>query len=336
MRTHVLAFLAACVLAAPAFAEVKVGDAAPDFALKDQDGKEVKLSSYKGAKTVLVAFYIKDFSPGCTNELKCLVKENRKIVARDVVVLALSVDPVESHARLATTLGVQFKLLADTDLAVAKQYGVYSPSAGGAYATRSAFIVDKEGKIRWLDRNLNTPVGSLEGTELLKQLETIAAPADPLSGLADLPPAERDGKTAFVKFAQAFLAEDLNAIDALVDADAFGRPGETPQMQRDRRKIQIEKWRTFFDKNDVKSLRFADVIDLAGTRVFTKDAATDAALTGFGSETRGVAKHLEDGELLVVGRTSAPKIGDVQILPREVVLRVKKTGETWKIVEVVS
>jgi peroxiredoxin Q/BCP len=336
MRRFVAALLAVCAFASAAFAEISVGDAAPDFTLKDQDGKDVKLSSFKGGKTVLVAFYPKDFSTGCTNEMKCLVKETNKLKARDVVVLAISVDAVESHARFATTLGVQFRLLSDPDLAVAKAYGVYTPSAGGAFATRSAFIVDKEGKVRWLDRDLHAPVGTLVGTELYAQLDKVAAPADPLAALASLPQPDRDGKTVFVKFAQAYLAEDMNALDALVDPDACGKPGETPQMQRDRRKMQMDRWRTFFDKNDVKSLRFADVIDVEGTRVFTKETATDAALTAFGSDARAVAKRLEDGELLVVGRTSAPKLGDVQALPREVVLRVKKSGETWKITEVIS
>jgi peroxiredoxin Q/BCP len=336
MSRFAAALLVAVAIAAPAFAEIAVGDAAPDFTLKDQDGKDVTLSTFKGSKTVLVAFYPKDFSPGCTNEMKCLVKEVNRLAARDVVVLAISVDGVESHARFATTLGIQFRLLADVDLAVAKNYGVYVPSAGGAFATRSAFIIDKEGKLRWLNRDLKAPVGTLVGTDLLAELEKVAVPADPLAALADLPPAERDGKTAFVKFAQAFLGEQVAALDALVDPEACGRPGETPQMQRDRRKVQIDKWRTLFDKNDVKSLKFADVIDVHGSRVFTKETATDAALTSFGSEARAVAKHLEAGELLVVGRTSAPKLGDVQVLPREVVLRLKKSGETWKIVEVVS
>ncbi len=336
MRRFAAALLAVFALAASALADVKVGDAAPDFTLKDQDGKDVKLSSYKGAKTVLVAFYPKDFSPGCTNEMKCLVKENRKIVARDVVVLAVSVDPVESHARFATTLGVQFRLLSDADLAVAKLYGVATPSAGGAFAARSAFIVDKDGKVRWLDRDLKTPVGTLEGTELLAQLDKVAAPADPLAALASLPADERDGKTVFVKFAQAFLAEDVASLDALVDPEACGRAGETPQMQRDRRKAMLDRWRALFDKNDVKSLKFGDVIDVQGTRVFTKDAATDAALSSFGSDARAVAKNLADGDLLVIGRTSGPKVGDVQVFGREVVLRIRKSGGAWKILEVTA
>ena len=334
MRRFLLPALVALACASPAFAEVKVGDAAPDFALKDQDGKEVKLSSFKGQKNVVVAFYPKDFSPGCTNEMKCLVKDNRKVLSRDCVVLAVSADDVETHARFAKTLGVQFRLLADTDLAVAKLYDVAVPSPGGAYAARSAFVVDKEGKVRWLERDLKVPPGTLDGTELLAQIEKVSGKVDPVAALAELPPAERDGKTAFVRFAQAMLAEDLPALDALLDPEACGRPGETPQMQRDRRKALIDRWRALFDKNDFRTLKFEEVVDVPGTRVLTKEAATAAALTSFGADARTVGGRLADGEMLVIGRTSAPKAGDVQVLARETVLRVRKSGEAWTIVEV--
>jgi peroxiredoxin Q/BCP len=327
--------LVALALAAPAFAEVKVGDAAPDFTLKDQDGQDVKLSSFKGQKNVIVAFYPKDFSTGCTNQMKCLVKENRKVTARDSIVLAISADAVESHARFAKTLGVQFKLLADTDLAVAKLYDVMSPSAGGAFAMRSAFIVDKEGKIRWLDRNLKVPPGTLDGTELLTELEKIAAKTDPVAALAELPAQERDGKTAFARLAQAFLAEDLPAIDALIDPEACARPGETPQMQRDRRKALIDRFRTIFEKNDVKLLKFDEAIDLPGTRVFSKTEATPAALTGYGADARDMATRLADGDLLVVGRTKATTVGETQMLKKEVAMRLKQHDGAWKIVDVV-
>ena len=187
-----LAAALALAFAAPALAEIGVGDAAPDFTLKDQDGKDVKLSSYAGQKNVVVAFYPKDFSAGCTNEMKCLAKENRKIAALDTVVLAISADAVESHARFATTLGIPFRLLADTDLAVAKLYGVFTPSAGGPFAARSAFVVDKQGKVRWLDRNLKVPVGTLEGTELYAAVEKLGGRTDPVAALAELPAPERD------------------------------------------------------------------------------------------------------------------------------------------------
>ena len=326
------AFLAIAAFAATALAEVKVGDAAPDFTLKDQSGKDVKLSSYAGKKNVVLAFYPKDFSGGCTTEMKCVQKEIKKVQSHDFVVLAISVDTVETHARFASQLGVQFTLLADPDLAVAKLYDV--AAAAGGYASRSAFVVDKEGKVRWLDRNLKVPQGTLDGTDLMAAIEKVGGKVDPLAELADLPPAERDGKTLFVKFAKAFLAEDINALDALLDPEACGRQGETPQMQKDRRKAQVDRWKTFAEKHDLRALKFEEVVDLRGSRVIAKADVTPAVLTTFGPEVREVAGRLAEGELLVIGRTTAPKVDEALVLPREVALRARKRGETWTIAEV--
>jgi peroxiredoxin len=334
MRT-VLSAAALAVLAfasaRAAFAEVKEGDAAPDFTLKDEDGQDVKFSSFAGKKNVLVAFYPKDFSGGCTTQMKCVQKELKKVQSHDFVVLAVSADPVESHARFAKQLGVQFKLLSDTDLAVAKRYDV--AAAGAAYAARAAFVVDKEGKVRWLDRSLKVPQGTLDGTDLYAAIAKVGGKVDPLAELAELPAAERDGKTVFVKFAQAFLAEDMNALDAILDPEACGRPGETQQMQRDRRKGLLERWRLFAEKHDLRSLKFEEVIDVRGTRVLAKADVTPATLTAFGPESRDLAGRLAEGELLVIGRTIAPKLDDVTVLPREVALRVRKRGEAWTIAE---
>ncbi len=327
-----LALLA--LLAAPALAAVGVGDMAPDFTLKDQDGKDVKLSDFRGKKNVLLAFYPKDFTSGCTLEMKTLVADERKITSRDTVIVEVSGGTCESHASFARTNGATFRVLADTDLAVAKAYDVYTPASGG-FAMRSAFLVDKDGKIRWLDRDLRPPQGTLDGTELLAQVVKLAGLVDPVAQLAELPSPEREGKTTFVHFAQALLGEDLNALTALVHPEACGRPGETPAMQRDRRKAMLERWRGFFDRQDLRSLRFDDTIDVRGTRVFAKEAATTAALTSFGPDARDVAGRLGDGELLVVGRTSAPKAADgTTLLAREVVLRLRKDGDAWKVVEV--
>src|SRR5207247_2484123 len=101
---------------------------------------------------------------------------------------------------------------------------VATPSAAGAFAARSAFIVDKEGKLRWLERNLPAPE-SLEGSDLLAQMDKVGGLVDPVAALAELPPAERDGKTAFVRFVQAVLAEDIRALDTLLDPEACARPG---------------------------------------------------------------------------------------------------------------
>jgi len=335
MRPLYAAFVVAA-LAAPAFAEAKVGDAAPDFTLKDQDGKDVKLSSFKGQKNVIVAFYPKDFSGGCTTEMKCLVKDINKLAARETIVLAISVDTVESHARFATTLGIQFRILADTDLAVAKLYDVATPSADGGFANRSAFIVDKEGKLRWLNRDLKPMKGTLDGSDVLAELDKVAGKADPVAELAGLPPIERDGKTVFVRFAQAFLAEDIAALESLVDPEACARPGETSQMQRDRRKAVMDRWRNLFDKNDLKTLKFEDVVDIRGSRAFSKDTLTPEVLTGYGADARDMGTRVAAGEILVIGRTTAPKLAEGQVMAREVVMRIRKTGDAWKILEIVA
>ena len=331
-----LATVLTLAFAAPALAEIAVGDPAPDFTLKDQDGKDVKLSSFKGQKNVVVAFYPKDFSAGCTNQMKCLVREIRKFTLRDTALLAISADGVESHARFATTLGVPFRLLADTDLAVAKLYDVFTPSAAGAFAARSAFVVDKEGKVRWLDRNLKVPVGNIESTELYAAVAKLGGRTDPIAAIAELPAPERDGKTAFIQFARALLDEDMIALEALIDPEACARPGEAMQMQRDRRKALVDRYRALADKQDLKSLKLGDVIDLSASRVLAKDAATPAGLTAFGAEAREMAARLADGEMLVIGRTTAPKLGDVQVLARDVVMRIRRRGTAWTIVEIIS
>src|SRR5262249_28233527 len=136
---------------------------------------------------VVVAFYPADFSKGCTVEMKTLVKDEKLLAARETVVLAISVDPCDSHARFAKTLGMTFRVLADTDRAVTRAYDVFSPSDKGGFASRSVFLVDKEGKVRWLDRDLRVPPGTLEGTELLAQVEKLGGQQDPIVELAALP-----------------------------------------------------------------------------------------------------------------------------------------------------
>jgi peroxiredoxin len=129
---------------------VEVGTEAPDFTLKDQDGKDVQLSSYRGKKTVVVAFYPKAFSPGCTREMKCFATDWRKVEERGAQVLAVSGDPTDKLKEFATSVGARHPLLSDGTYAVAKRWGVYVPSPEGGFAARSVFIVDREGKVRWL------------------------------------------------------------------------------------------------------------------------------------------------------------------------------------------
>ena len=92
---------------------ISVGSAAPDFTLKDQNQKEVKLSDFKGKKNVVVVFYPLDWSPVCTNEHACFVNDMKRFEQLDAQVLGVSVDSAWSHKAFAEKMGIGYPLLAD-------------------------------------------------------------------------------------------------------------------------------------------------------------------------------------------------------------------------------
>jgi peroxiredoxin Q/BCP len=127
---------------------LKPGDKAPAFTLKDQSGKDVKLSSFKGRK-VLVYFYPKADTPGCTTQA-CGLRDVMPKVG-DTAVLGISPDPPARQAKFDTKYSLGFPLLADEDHAVAEAYDVWAEKSmyGRKYMgiVRSAFLVDEKGKI---------------------------------------------------------------------------------------------------------------------------------------------------------------------------------------------
>jgi len=128
---------------------VEVGDQAPDFELRDQHGTPVRLSSFRGAKNVVLVFYPLAFSGVCTSEL-CAIRDEFPEVSRDdVEMLTVSVDSVYSHRAWADAEHYEFELLSDfwPHGEVAKLYGVFDPERG--IAIRGTFIIDKEGVVRW-------------------------------------------------------------------------------------------------------------------------------------------------------------------------------------------
>jgi peroxiredoxin len=129
---------------------ISVGAVAPDFALKDQNQKEVKLSDFKGKKNVVLVFYPLDWSPVCTNEHACLVNDMKRFEQLDAQVLGLSVDSAWSHKAFAEKMGISYPLLADFQPrgAVAEKFGVYLADKG--ITGRAIAIVDRGGKIAWL------------------------------------------------------------------------------------------------------------------------------------------------------------------------------------------
>ena len=128
---------------------LSVGDVAPDFTLKDQNGQDVTLSSFKGVKNVVVVFYPFAFSGICTGEL-CEIRDNLgAFVSDDVQVLAISTDHMFSQRAWADKEGYFFPLLSDfwPHGAVAESFGVLNDKAGAAL--RGTFLLDRDGVVRW-------------------------------------------------------------------------------------------------------------------------------------------------------------------------------------------
>jgi peroxiredoxin Q/BCP len=126
-------------------AELKVGDVAPDFSLQNEDGMPVSLKGYLGKKVVVLYFYPKDFTPGCTAEA-CSFRDNYKPYQdKGAVVIGVSLDNVESHKKFSKKYNLPFSVLSDNSKEVAKAYGVLG--MGGFSSRRVTFIINKEGRI---------------------------------------------------------------------------------------------------------------------------------------------------------------------------------------------
>jgi peroxiredoxin len=128
---------------------VEVGDEAPDFELRDQDRRPVRLSSFRGHKNVVLVFYPMSFTRVCEGELCAIRDRIADFSGDDVQTLALSVDSAPVHARWAAEQGYAFPLLADfwPHGAVAKAYGVFDDASG--LAVRGTFVVDKQGRVAY-------------------------------------------------------------------------------------------------------------------------------------------------------------------------------------------
>ena len=129
---------------------LEVGALAPQFTLKDQDGREVSLSDFLGKRVVLY-FYPKDNTPGCTRQACAFAGAYREFAARDVEVIGISKDSEVSHRKFADKHGLPFLLLSDPDRVAIEAYGawkekkLYGKSSLGVL--RSTFLIDPEGRI---------------------------------------------------------------------------------------------------------------------------------------------------------------------------------------------
>jgi peroxiredoxin Q/BCP len=137
----VMSMLAAETPALPA-----AGTAAPDFTLTTGDGSQVSLKDYRG-KWVVLYFYPKDFTGGCTLEAKNFQRDLSKYDQAGVVILGVSVDSAQSHKDFCAKEGLSFKLLADPDAKVSAQYGSTMEYQGAKMAARNTFIINPKGEI---------------------------------------------------------------------------------------------------------------------------------------------------------------------------------------------
>lgn len=124
----------------------QVGQQAPGFTLPSQDGSNVSLKDFKG-KWVVLYFYPKDKTPGCTIEARNFQRDLDQYNKKKAVILGVSVDSADSHKEFCAEQSLTFKLLADTDKKVVTQYGSSMEMRGTTMAARNTFLVDPKGKI---------------------------------------------------------------------------------------------------------------------------------------------------------------------------------------------
>lgn len=148
------------------------GDLAPTFTSKDQNGKEVKLSDYKGSKVALY-FYPKDMTPGCTNQA-CNLRDNfAELKKEGIVVLGVSPDGETRHQKFIDKHELPFTLIADTDKEVINAYGIWGPKKfmGKEYdgLHRTTFLINEEGKIHDIIKKPKTKAHAEEILSLFQQ-----------------------------------------------------------------------------------------------------------------------------------------------------------------------
>ena len=138
--------------------DVAVGQMAPELSIPDQDGKTVTLKSFRG-KHVVLYFYPKDDTPGCTKESCDFRDVESQILRAGGAILGVSLDGRESHKKFIKKFGLPFQLLSDEDAAISKVYGVYKEKNmyGRKYwgIERSTFIISPEGKVKAIFRKVN-------------------------------------------------------------------------------------------------------------------------------------------------------------------------------------
>jgi peroxiredoxin Q/BCP len=169
VRKPVLFVLAAALVLAVSLVTVHAADqtlpaagqVAPVFALPSQDGSRISLESFRG-KWVVLYFYPKDMTTGCTIEAHNFQRDLAQYEARNAVILGVSMDTPDSHKRFCTKEGLTFRLLADPDHTVVDAYGSLGDFMGMKIANRNTFLIDPQGKITQVWTKVNPQIHSAQ------------------------------------------------------------------------------------------------------------------------------------------------------------------------------
>ncbi len=148
--------------------DIKEGQVAPMFTAIDQNNRTISLSDFKNKSNVILYFYPKDDTPGCTSQACSLRDSSSTIKAMDAVILGVSADNVKSHKEFAEKYQLPFSLLADPQKELIKKYGVSMPVIG--IAKRWTFIIGKDGIVKKVIQDVNTSKHDSQVMEVLRLL----------------------------------------------------------------------------------------------------------------------------------------------------------------------
>jgi thioredoxin-dependent peroxiredoxin len=152
--------------------ELAEGSDAPDFTMRDNHGKTIRLSDLHGTRDVVIYFYPEDFTPGCTMQATEFARDYKKFRDAGIEIVGISPDDEKSHEKFREKMGILYPLVADTENEVSKKYGVYGLKSfmGRQYmgVSRSTFLVDKKGKIVKIFKKVKPAGHSQEVLEALR------------------------------------------------------------------------------------------------------------------------------------------------------------------------
>lgn len=151
---------------------LEVGELAPDFSLQGTDGKIHRLSEYRGKVAVVLAWFPRAYTRGCTIECKSLAENGHLLKRFSVVYFMASVDPIEKNKGFAAEQSADFPLLSDPSKETAKAYGVLHKQG---HASRHTFYIAKNGKIQAIDKQVNPATSAQDMAQMLAELGTAAA-----------------------------------------------------------------------------------------------------------------------------------------------------------------